>query len=362
MTILILPAILSAFAQNPVLNEKQTWTETVTKTTDENLSQIITIEFKERGLYVSTRITWTRTVDGKSTRKLQSFTPGGTVKCTGIEEFDADMHLLSSRMTGTPILSRNPDGSMGVKIKSKDPIAVSQSYHTPAQVQETERIFKKEMKNLEEHNSMLAPEPQSSCSEIPRRTCIRPKAQLFAGYSVLSADFGAKREFFPLGAQAALVINITRRIGVGPDISIHTKKIDDQTITRMFFLDKAQYNFGSNYNPNDTASTFDFPSDACLPKVVPDFHVYIGYSTERSVIKIANDTYKSSGSGFTFGAGVGVQFKLSNSIGLGAQVDYLATKFKESDEISSDVRASAGVFFNMGNVAHELKFGRAIRD
>jgi hypothetical protein len=223
-----------------------------------------------------------------------------------------------------------------------------------------EKSFSEQIKEIEKELMPSIPDTPAPCQK--QQSCI-PKVQIFGGYSYLNADFGSKRESFPLGAQVSLVINLSPHIGLGPDISFHTKKIDDQTITRMFFLAKGQYNFGSN-DPNDSLYIPGFPSADCPRKIVPDLHVYIGLSTERSVIKIADERFTSSGSGFTFGAGIGVHFNLSKTISLGVQADYLGTKFKESDEINSDVRASAGAIINLGNVYRrftdvpEMKFGR----
>jgi hypothetical protein len=297
---------------------------TIVKSTDEkNLEQTFIVEIRGNNGAVVKRITWKKAIDGSSKRVEEDLTPGGKITCKNRFEFDENGEILSFQYWNNQLFWRKKTGPRF------------------AGMEEHETRYQKELKSIEE-NSPIIDAKKTACSQTPGGTC-RPKAQLFAGYSFLNADFGNNRESFPLGAQAALLVNLARgRIALGPDISFHTKKINDQTITRMFLLARGQYNFVRKTDINDSEYSPELSSNSC-PSVIPDVHVYIGYSTERSVIKIGNNKNTSSGGGFTFGAGVGVNIKLSYSIGLGIQADYLGTKFKNNDEINSDIRGSAGI-------------------
>jgi hypothetical protein len=314
---------------------------------DGRLNRVVTVEYKTKKGDLRRKIEWRKDLRNHWTRFDTCFNDRG--KATNFTEFTLDENnkLVVFRMDRwADTFKRNAAGQMQNDKGSTAAEAIVDVYKD---------MMIRELPEIEKELPSLPDSPPPCALQ---QSCI-PKAQIFGGYSYLNADFGSKRESFPLGAQVSLVVNLTPHIGLGPDISIHTKTIDDQTITRMFFLAKGQYNFGSDNNPNDTAYRPDFSSDnTCTGKIVPDFHIYIGLSTERSVIKIGDEKFTSSGSGFTFGAGIGVHFNLSKSISLGVQADYLGTKFKDSDEINSDVRGSAGLFFNMGNLSHELKFGR----
>ncbi len=317
-----------------------------TVSTDERLNRVVTVEYKTAGGKVLRKKTFRKNLQNTWEITDTCYNREGKVLDDEKYVFDSDNKLVFIKWWFLNH-ERNSEGKYPAR-EGGDPLH-------PKRVKFLEDRALNEIKEIEKELMPSVPDTPAPCDK--RQSCV-PKMQLFGGYSYLNADFGNERESFPLGAQASLVINLSPHIGLGPDISFHTKTIDDQTITRMFFLAKGQYNFG-NYYSIDSFGTPDLSNNSCvLPKIVPDLHVYVGLSTERSVIKIADERFTSSGSGFTFGAGVGLHVNLNKNIGLGIQVDYLGTKFKEADEINSDVRGSAGLFFNLGNAAHEMKFGR----
>ncbi|MES2776829.1 MAG: hypothetical protein V4722_21805 [Bacteroidota bacterium] len=301
-------------------------TRTVTKTTDpNNLDQITTIEYKDDDGRVREKVTWKKDINGKYTRIDEIFTQSGRPMCKVTDRFNSRVESISREGVGY-----RKDGS------EYKPESVWLELRF-------EKVLRNEIKSIEEGGSVSVAPAQGPCMS---GTACSGKLKMFLGYSYLSG-FGDNGESFPLGGKASLAYNLTPDIALGPDISYHTKKTGDQTISRMFFLAKGQYNFGSDYNPNDTTSGLDFSSNNCLPKLAPDFHVYLGLCTERSVINTGANRYTSSGSGFAFGAGVGLSYKLSNSIALGAQVDYIGVKFKNQDEMINNAVASFGVIINL---------------
>jgi hypothetical protein len=323
-------------------------TKTTTISTDERLNRVVTVEYKAAGGELRRKKTYRKNLGNTWEITDTCYSKQGKAIDDEKYVFDSNNKLVAVKSEKTYI--KNSEGKF---VDRENTNRVVPDFR----VEQLEIILLKDIKEVEKELMPSIPDTPAPCEK--QQSCI-PKMQLFGGYSYLNADYGTTRESFPLGAQASFVVNLSPHIGVGPDISFHTKTIDDETLTRMFFLAKAQYNFGSS-NPTDSFYIPDVASTTCPRKIVPDLHVYIGLSTDRSVIKIGDDRFTTSGSGFTFGAGVGAHINLNKNIGLGLQADWLGTKFKDNDEINSDIRASAGAFFNMGSLSHELKFGRGHR-
>jgi len=172
----------------------------------------------------------------------------------------------------------------------------------------------------------------------PDQKNCNPKIEIFGGYSYLNSSFGDDRESFSLGGHVSFNYNITPHLGAGFDASLHTKKDGDFTLTRGFILIDGMYTLGDINN--------------CYRKLIPDVHLLAGLACEKQKYSSGSITSKSSGSGFAFGGGTGVDIKFTENGGsrlaLRTQADFIGVKFKNSDKLNTNIRISLGASLALG--------------
>jgi len=297
-------------------------TKTTTKSTDPNNGdQVTTTEFRAtpKGP-VRLKVTWSKGLDGKYTRVEEWSTPSGTKTCKTTDSFDENQKWVTREIT-----FYNRDGSEFSHRKDNlrneagefDGTMVFEGWQKK-NIEEEDEELKKELKSIEEDKVASVFRRTAPCSQ--GANC-RFRTDFFLAYSYLNTSSAGNNESFPLGAHASFIYNVSSHIGLGIDASIHTKTINEVKLTRSFLLGEGKYTFGNTQN--------------CDRTFIPDLHVLAGLGCEKYGM--------SKGSGFAFGGGVGLDLKVCKNIMVGTQADFIAVKFKGSDALNSNIRASAGL-------------------
>jgi hypothetical protein len=309
------------------------YTKTTTRSTDESQNRITIVEYKDITGQTRVRETYTATADGKFRlieEKMEQSTGHITEKV--IIELDKDKKLQSQQCIFYPygeeharsVHERTPEGGLyprGRERKNDD----DPNYTKPSTVKEWEENYQKKFKAIEGTGSPSSDPIKSACSESPGNC--RSKGELFAGYSFLSGDYGNRRENFPVGVRVAAVKYLNNHIAVGVDASLNSRKFGSERLSRSFILIEGKYVLGD--------------MDDCDRKLFGNVRLLGGIGIEKFG--------SSGGSGPAFGAGAGVIHLITRdrNIGVRAQVDYLAVKYKDVDGLNKNVRISAGVIFRL---------------
>ncbi|MBX3238462.1 MAG: porin family protein [Chitinophagaceae bacterium] len=162
--------------------------------------------------------------------------------------------------------------------------------------------------------------------------CSYPRLNVSGGYSYLHEKTGNVSEGLPLGGEVSVIYKLGSRIGAGINASIHSRKKENQTVVRSFVLVEAEYTFTGKTPP-------------CEKDNFAEVHVLLGAANNKSTFKYGDDTYTSKSSGFAFGAGMSGVINITTKTSVKAGVDYIGVKFKNSDEVSHNIRAGAGLNF-----------------
>jgi len=310
--------------------DKRRWgdnaTQTITISTDESLRKVYTIVFKDDKGFERGKETWKKDLEGKWEIKVDVFKRSGKVFYSHTYKVDQDGKWISMTVVEDGPAEhyfRTPSGAMDGE---KDGPGGTHSQGSGGVKCAEEWLFKAKIKMLEENSSLPAEGTKSSCLPYQKKDC-KTQFIVFAGPSALFADHGQDKETF-IGGHFFAVFNFTPRIGAGIDGSLHYKNIGDQKLTRSFLLARGQYTFNNK--------------DNCDQKFVPDVHILAGLGFESFKYTFNGNTTKSSGNGFAFGAGAGFNVRLTKTVGIGASADYIAVKYKNNDEINSNVRVSLG--------------------
>ena len=286
------------------------WTKTTTVSTDQSLRQVVTIEIKNEHRQIRCRSTWTRALNGELTATFeQIFLSGKSI----IDSYTMnDKGVIQTReitdVDGRTLrLVRNSSGGLsnekGLELIRPEDLLDMESQRRG----EFDKIRKDELDKLE-----------TACSQFG--TC-SPRAEIFGGYSYLNISDDGNSESFPVGVEVAIIYNIRPHVGVGVDVSYHTKKVNGENFSNIFALATL------NYKPGNVKS--------CNRKLAPDVHVMAGMGSQ----KFAGTSY----SGFAFGGGASLAIRLSKKVNIGVRTDWIGVKFKEIDKMVSNFRASVGI-------------------
>jgi len=299
--------------------------KTVTLSTDESARKIYTVEVKNKNGILKEKQIWKKSLDGKWQRRIENLKPSGKIKDaveTEIDEYGKIKRIEITVEKGkNTILERTAEGNL---IRADGSIILPEEH---LKCLESEiRVITNDL----ESNDDKEPLSNNSipCGKLfPVKKECRPNLNIFGGPSVLFADHGQDKETF-IGGHVFTVYNFTTRIGAGIDGSLHYKNIGDQKLTRSFLLARGQYTFNNK--------------DNCDQKFVPDVHILAGLGFESFKYTFNGNTTKSSGNGFAFGAGAGFNVRLTKTVGIGGSVDYIGVKYKNNDDVNSNVRVSLG--------------------
>ena len=174
------------------------------------------------------------------------------------------------------------------------------------------------------------PRIPENCHKDRRVGCLMGN-EFFVGYSFLSvAQGGSERESLPIGAHVSFTKSLTRRVGLVADISYHTKKKDDVTITRSYMTAGLQYDIIEK-------------EEERRMKVLA--HLLAGLANDKYVYSFGDDKEKIKQDAFLIAFGLGWGLPVNRKIMIGIIADYLIAKFAE--EWLGDVRVSAGVRINL---------------
>mgnify|MGYP001432396526 CR=1 FL=1 len=319
-------------------------TKTITVTNEENLDKVIRVEIKDDKGIVHVVETWTSKIDGRIEFKAEGRTASGKV----VTEFSIIMDNKGNLAYYCLKYKNRSDGNKEVIEVTKNASGEWVNKNTGKPVSEGmgEELSRYQSKMRDAFNDLekkVIPDPEplkSPCDQDQSGTC-SPKSEVFVGYSVLSGDRGTENVFFPVGGHASAVFFLNDHIALGPDASIHSKKDGDQTLTRGFLLGRAQYSFGETDNCNK-----DFQVNT---------HLLAGICFEKFNYKIGGMDYGSKGNGFTFGAGVGGSYKISEKLDISLQAAVLAVKFENTDDLNAHLRVSAGIMFKWYRNFYEPK-------
>lgn len=298
-------------------------TKTTTKTTDESLNEVITIEYKDDAGIVRAKGTSKKSIDNKYTIEQEWLSPSGRTTCKVIYTLDENFKIVTYKNLGYNKSGDHNYTIDGIRNKNGGISDVSESdreIKDPHEVKGYEENFKKifYIDSIGENKDVSKVE-KSPCSETGGCS---PQSGFFVAYSYLNGDNGNQRESFPLGGHASFIYNLGPRTGIGLDASLHTKKIGTENFTRSFIMIEGQYVLGDVNN--------------CDRKIIPDIHVLVGLGSEKFGT--------SKGSGLAFGGGGAITINLSNTIGIKTQADIIFIKFKNTDELNSNIRISPGIF------------------
>lgn len=301
-------------------------TLTTTVSTEENLSKVLTREIRDNRDALIEKRTWIFEIDGKI--KIERTCYDHSHQENPISQitiiFDAEMKMLSSESSTYVVESKIVKTKKTSTRTTEGGLEGTAGKYTPAELKRMEEGFKESRKIVESDKVFTSGIMKSACGEAG---ICKAKLNIFAGPSVLFADHGQDKETF-IGGHVFAVYNFTPRIGAGIDGSLHYKNIGDQKLTRSFLLARGQYTFNN--------------IDNCDQKFVPDVHILAGLGFESFKYTFNGNTTKSSGNGFAFGAGAGFNIRLTKTVGIGGSVDYIGVKYKNNDDVNSNVRASLG--------------------
>ncbi|MES2776828.1 MAG: hypothetical protein V4722_21800 [Bacteroidota bacterium] len=292
-------------------------TITTTVTTDQKLNKIVTVVIRDKDKTIRQTDTWTNNVKGNWSLEVEVRSVGGktTCKCSYIMDENKNVVRYETWFSGSK--------SIFVRAASGELHSIDGGGKFPEQ-EEMEKRIKEDLKEIGEKTIPSLEPHETACSKIPGGECQAPKTRVFAGYSFLTAFADNKTERFPLGGHASFIFNPgRRRIGVGIDASVHTKKINDENLARYFVLGIGSWYFGD--------------LKKCDRTFRPDLHILAGWGGEKYGM--------SKGSGFAFGGGPGLEIKLSKHIGIKAQADYITVKFAETDAELAHMRGTVGAVY-----------------
>ena len=309
------------------------WTKTTTRSTDENQNRIAIVEIKDITGQKRARGTYTAKADGTfklTEEKMDQSTGHVTEKV--VMELDKDKKLLSQQCIFYPygeenarsVHERTPEGGLYPRGRdaSKRNDDNDPSYTRPSTVKEWEESYRNKFEAIEENGSPSSDPIKSACGPQLPNNC-RSRLEFFAGYSFLSGDYGNDKESFPAGVRLAAVYYLNNHIAVGIDGSLNSRKIGNENLSRSFVMIEGKYVLGD--------------MDDCDRRLFGNIRLLGGIGIEKFG--------SSSGSGPAFGGGAGVIYLVTKNIGVRAQVDYLAVKYKDIDELNKNIRASVGVIF-----------------
>jgi hypothetical protein len=294
-------------------------TKTTVVTTDQNLNKIVTVTVRDKEGNIRQIDTWTNDVKGKWTMESKVISIGGNTICKSIYVMDENNNVTRyeywAKGYGKDVYVRSTDGNL----KSvKDGEAFPEQERLKREIEEG-------IKRIEEKTKPSVEPTTTACSMIPGSNC-GGKLQVFGSYSYLHSSSSGDGESFPLGLHAFLLYSISSHMGIGIDVSFHTKKLYEETLSRLFLLAKVSYIFGNTNN--------------CDRSIIPNLHVLAGLGTEK---------YGSStGNGFAFGGGADLSIKLKRNLLLSTVVDYIGIKFPGNQDVNNNLRASLGLVVRLG--------------
>ncbi|MGB4845728.1 MAG: outer membrane beta-barrel protein [Ferruginibacter sp.] len=347
--LILVPLLFSAFFCSAQTNTKtvpyegteyeEGATRTITKSSDESLRKVYTIEIKNKNGIVQSRRVFVKGWEGELDVTVETFEFKRSKLVSTVKsklKFNSEGKLTDFETNSDGVnntYSRSDNGGLKKNNDSEDdPVLDKRWVNCVEKGHEEKSLW---LDKLFEDDTISPPESEkSSCLPTAARTqTCQNKLNVFVGPSILWGDVGQDKEIL-FGGHAYALYNINAHIGAGLDYSTHCKKNDAQKITRSFLMARGQYTFG-NFGT--------FGEKYCKHKVFPEAHVVIGLAYESIKYTFNGNTTKNSGNGFVVGAGAGIGIKLSNKINFSVTGDYLAVKFKNNDDINSNVRVSAGL-------------------
>jgi len=286
-------------------------------TPGENATDIFTRELKNKDGITTEKITWVRDAIGGWTFKREVVEPNGKpTKITEGKLRAVDGKLVITQYTTTEytngtVVTKVEEGSLRQdgKYNTKTTIrgaggGTSQGTLSDPDAQSLNGRFSPPFQN----NQTSPPTGGSTEHSSSPQDCSRQFA-VSLGPSYLSRDFGDEKESM-WGVNLVANYHITPKISAGVDIGMYTKNIMEEQLCMGYYMADVEYLFGKKENDcNRPVSIFS--------------KVMIGTMKEKFV-----DIKET---GLVYGAGVGSDFRLSNSFHVRVGFDYLVGKIREEN-------------------------------
>ncbi len=165
------------------------------------------------------------------------------------------------------------------------------------------------------------------CLAWPASAQERPKADLFAGYSLVRQD-GASLH----GGEVTLAYNLSPHLGLVLDLDGHGRTVEGTDHTTSAALAGARISLVAG-------------------GLTPFVHALVGAVRDEDSVKVFSQTISESHTNVGGAAGGGLDFLAGRRFGLRVQADYrLARRTDDRGEkkVKGDPRFSLGVVFRMG--------------
>lgn len=325
------------------ITEKDGSTRTITKTTDQSLTEVYSEEVRNKnGKLTSKKIykkdlrnRWevehyeTRIAKGQTEYRLsrvQYFNEKGEI--TRSQDYAYGKPGLDERRNSEGGLEVVPKPTFKFDDEFEDPIIVEyMEYSNGLTFEWLDKLDEKSPPPPQPNYKQLLKEKREQLFERKNKKSKDTKVSFYIGPSFLNGDNGSSRESF-FGGQVYGLFNVNSNIAIGPDFSLNSKKDGDHKFTRSLVLARGQYAF--------TGDSFD-------KGVIPVAHILLGLGSESFKYTSDGNTSKSSGSGLAYGVGAGVGINLCPNIDLGISLDYISVKYENTNNANSNIRASAGI-------------------
>ena len=297
----------------------------------ENLTDKFTREIKNKDRVTTERITWIRDGIGGYTFKREVVEPNGNpTKVTEgkmrevdgklvVTEYKTTEYTNGTVVTKTEEGSRSADGNYNAKTTTRGPGGGT----TEGRLNDTDAKSLNGRFQPPFYNSQTGSTEHSS---VPRN-CSRQFA-VSLGPSYLSRDFGDEKESM-WGVNLVANYHLTAKISAGLDIGMYTKQISDEQLCMGYYMADAEYLFGKKEND-------------CTRPISIFSKIMIGQMKEKFV-----DIKET---GLVYGAGIGSDFRLNNSLHVRVGFDYLVGKIGEEDVNSFRIGVLAS-FVKRRNIA-----------